>query len=108
LALSEGLHEPPDHVALEFEFAAFLLEKAAQAWGRGDAGEAERLLTKARQFESKLLRSWLPTLAASMEGAAETCFYRGVARSLVLYCGSELPTLPTLPWSAGSGEAHGS
>jgi TorA maturation chaperone TorD len=105
LALAEGLHEPPDHVALEFEFAAFLLEKAAQAWLRGDLEEAERLLAKARHFESKLLRSWLPTLAASIEAAAETSFYRGVARSLVLYCDSEMPTLPG---SAGSGEEQGS
>jgi TorA maturation chaperone TorD len=101
LALSEGLHEPPDHVALEFEFAAFLLEKAAQAWLGGESEEAERLLAKARHFESKLLRSWLLALAASIEAAAETSFYRGVARSLVLYCDSEMPTLPG---SAGSGE----
>jgi TorA maturation chaperone TorD len=94
LAVSEGVHEPADHVALEFEFAAFLLEKASQAWGGGSPEEAERLVAKARDFEVKYLRSWLPDLAASIEAVAQTAFYRGVAGSLVVYCNTEMPTLP--------------
>jgi TorA maturation chaperone TorD len=94
LAVSEGVHEPADHVALEFEFAAFLLEKAAQAWVDGSREEAERLVAKARDFEVEHLRSWLPDLAASIEAAAQTAFYRGVAGSLVMYCNTEIPILP--------------
>ena len=94
LDVSEGVHEPADHVALEFEFAAFLLEKAAQAWGDGSLGETERLVAKARDFEVKYLRSWLPDLAASIDAAARTAFYRGVAGGLVMYCSTEIPTLP--------------
>ena len=100
LAVSEGVHEPADHVALEFEFAAFLLEKAAQAWVDGSLEEAERLAAKARDFEVEHLRSWLPDLAASIEAAAETAFYRGVAGSLVRYCNTETPTLTGQPAAA--------
>jgi len=94
LAVSEGVHEPADHVALEFEFAAFLLEKAAQAWVDGSPEEAERVVAKARDFEVRYLRSWLPDLAASIEAAAQTAFYRGVAGGLIVYCNTETPTLP--------------
>jgi TorA maturation chaperone TorD len=101
LVVSDGVNEPPDHIALEFEFAAFLLEKAAAAW-TDDPAEANRLLQKARKFETEFLRSWLPDLALSIEAAAETAFYRGVARSLLAYCETEMP-LPRGSLSSGAG-----
>ena len=94
LVVSDGVHEPPDHVALELEFAAFLLEKAARASRSGSASEARRLVARARDFEAKYLRSWLPSLATAIAEAAETDFYRGVARILAVYGDSEMPNLP--------------
>jgi TorA maturation chaperone TorD len=93
LVVSDGVNEPPDHIALEFEFAAFLLEKAATAWTNGSRVETNRLLKTARDFETAFLRSWLPDLATSIEAAAETAFYTGVARSLLAYCKTEMPIL---------------
>ena len=102
LVVADSVNEPPDHVALEFEFAAFLLEKSAAAWTH-DPAEADRLLEKARQFESEFLRSWLPDLASSIEASAETAFYKGVARSLLAYCEIEMPILrASLGGEAGS------
>jgi TorA maturation chaperone TorD len=97
LEVAEPVHEPPDHAALELEFAGFLLGRAARVWMDGSQDEAEYLLAKARSFEDDHLRSWLPQLAASIGGAAQTDFYRGVARSLEVYCRSEMPLLPDRP-----------
>ena len=91
LVVSDGVNEPPDHIALELEFAAFLLEKAATARANDSPAEAEELLGKARDFEVAFLRSWLPELATSIEAATGSAFYAGVARSLLAFCRTEMP-----------------
>ncbi len=93
LAVSDEVKEPPDHIALEFEFAAFILQKAAAACANDRSTEAETLLQKAGDFEVAFLRSWLPDLATAIEAVAETAFYTGVARGLFAYCETEMPML---------------
>ncbi len=95
LVVSDGVHEPPDHISLEFEFVVFLLEKAAAARSNGSEEEASKLLEKANYFESTFIRSWVPQLANAIQQAANTRFYQGVADFLLAYSKVEAPRMDT-------------
>lgn len=80
LSLAPGVHELPDHVALLTEFMAHLCEEEAAAWDRGDAAEAERLLSLQASFLTDHLVSWTPRFSARLASATDCELYLALAR----------------------------
>ena len=69
LVTSSSLNEPPDHVAVELEFMAFLCSQEAKAW-EADALEAgARALQREKGFLAQHLVCWLPGFAEQVVGA---------------------------------------
>lgn len=60
LTLSSSLQKPPDHVAVELEFMAFLCTLEAQAWEREASEEGLQVLEWQRAFLSQHLARWFP------------------------------------------------
>lgn len=78
--LAPEVHDLPDHVALLTEFMAHLCEEEAAAWTRGDAPEAERLLSLQVSFLADHLLSWTPQFSARIVFATHCDLYLALAR----------------------------
>ena len=76
LALDSGLHEPPDHLAIEIEYLYFLLQKG---WAESDAV----LLSEAAAFVQTELLAWVPQFEERLREASAGAFYAQVASILV-------------------------
>lgn len=63
LALSPSLKEPPDHVAVELEFMAFMCGQEADAWSQRAMIEGIQTLECQTAFLSAHLTRWLPDWA---------------------------------------------
>ena len=59
----------PDHLALQLQFVAYLLELAAEALRAGEDEKAADLLTETAAFEQQYMKRWLPLLITDMEKA---------------------------------------
>jgi TorA maturation chaperone TorD len=81
LALAPSLAEPPDAVAVELEFMAFLTEQEAQAWSHGSRDEAVQVLAHEQRFLIQHLGRWFPALARRVRTAAPAGFYATVAEA---------------------------
>lgn len=80
LRLDPEVRDLPDHVALLTEFMAHLCEEEAAAWRRGDAPEAERLLSREVSFLTDHLLSWTSQFSARLCSATGCELYQAVAR----------------------------
>jgi len=82
LKVNEGFQLPPDHIAVELEFMAYLYYQEAEALRQGD-GEKEHY---ARQLQEAVIEKHLRPFGLSfserMEKHAKTDFYRIMARVL--------------------------
>lgn len=87
VATSAGNREPPDFVAIELEFLYHLALREEEALRRSDHGGAERLNAAAQQFLDKHAAVWMPRLAAEVEQATESEFYRALATLLAGFIG---------------------
>ncbi|TVQ73012.1 MAG: hypothetical protein EA372_06385 [Chromatiaceae bacterium] len=67
LARDPGLHQLPDHLALQLQFVAFLLAEASVA------AEPEAYLRDARGFTSRYLRDWLGNLVTQCRTGEAAC-----------------------------------
>ena len=76
LALDSGLHEPPDHLAIELEYLYFLLQKG---WAENDAAH----LSEAAAFVETELLVWVPRFEERLREASAGAFYAQVASILV-------------------------
>lgn len=101
-----------DHLAVEMQFVAALLERQAEAQERDDADEARRLDKSIKRFWSKHLGRWVRGYAGLVEEAAAHSFYREMARLLDAFAASELeimgldiPDLDSGRWRAPKPEA---
>jgi TorA maturation chaperone TorD len=81
LALAPSLAEPPDAVAVELEFMAFLTEQEARAWSHGSLDEAVQVLAHEQRFLVQHLDRWFPALARRVRTAAPEGFYATVAEA---------------------------
>jgi TorA maturation chaperone TorD len=76
LDVTRGWREPPDHIAVELEFLAWLADGYRQALDRRDAKAALDRLTVQGQFLDDHLGRWAPALADSLRAATSTSLYR--------------------------------
>jgi len=60
---SDGFHDLPDHVAMQFEFVGWLYQKAADGDHNADARAAE--------FTREFVAVWLPSLENACQSASE-------------------------------------
>ena len=75
-----GGHRPADHVALELQFVALMLERSARS---------RSARASLRRFLDQHLLQWLPALAADVKLHAKTEFFRGLAQALEGLCAME-------------------
>ena len=76
LAPNKDLRIPEDHLAIEFDFMAFLCKKAAQACSENDQAGIDEYTAKQRDFLIKHLLVWVPDMLNDMEERVFTDFYR--------------------------------
>lgn len=82
-----------DHLSVEMQFIAALLERQADALSTGDEQEARRLEKSAKRFWMKHLGRWCRGFAQLVEDAAEHSFYREMARLLDAFAEAELEAM---------------
>ena len=102
LAPSQGWREPPDHVAVELEFAAYLLERQAEALAAGETCQAEAWEKRAQAFLEAHLWRWLPMLVERVGSSARHSFYGSLAALGAAWVTSELSRSRTAERSPGS------
>lgn len=74
LALSPSSGEPPDHVAVELEFMAFLCDREARAWEE-DLEKDIQCLKRQRDFLDRHLGRWFPLFARWVKQTAPEGIY---------------------------------
>lgn len=72
--------EPDDHIGLELEFVAMLLEWALEAVEEGEDLEVESFTRAAAEFVEEHPGRWAGAFFELVAAEAHTDFYRGVAR----------------------------
>jgi TorA maturation chaperone TorD len=70
----------PDHISVELEFMQHVVQREMQAW-KADDDEAARLCLKnEKEFVDEHLFCWIPEFCEKVIEAAESPFYREMAR----------------------------
>ena len=77
---ADDFNEPEDHVALEFEFMAYLNNKVLDALKKGDDEEVRNNLEKQSIFLKEHILSWVPSFCKDVEQFANTDFYKAAAK----------------------------
>ena len=80
LALSNDIHEPPDHLAVELEYLYFLLEKG---WNDG----IHDLIDEASAFAAETLLPWLSRFQNRLSKESEAHFYANITSILISILG---------------------
>lgn len=75
--------EPADYIGMELAFLAECCARELKAVEAGDAREAQRLALVRGDFAEKHASAWIPLYAEKMLGAAQTDFYKDVAKLLI-------------------------
>ena len=81
-------NEPEDHLGIELAFMAFLSQKIAQSYEKGEEEAAVVYEELQQQFIQQHLANWIPVFCKDVEAHAETDFYKGVARITETYLAS--------------------
>ena len=74
---------PPDHLALQLEYLAFLEDHILEAGARGGAAAESFWMDSARAFRDKHLALWLPPFLSRLEGGAAESPYTCLVRLVV-------------------------
>jgi len=82
-----------DHLAVEMQFIAALLERQAEALSAGNEQEARRMEKTVKRFWMKHLGRWVRGYASLVEEAAEHSFYREMACLLGAFAEAELDAM---------------
>ncbi|MFN7085602.1 MAG: molecular chaperone [Burkholderiales bacterium] len=90
LAPSVQAAEPPDHVAVAFDFMAHLCAVEASAWERGDRAGAANQLELETGFLERSLCSWLPEFARSVAAHDAGGFYAAATKAAATFAAHDL------------------
>ncbi|MFQ5611200.1 MAG: molecular chaperone TorD family protein [Anaerolineae bacterium] len=82
LAVTEDRRDPPDHVAVELEFMAHLIEEEVEARAEGDQVRAAAYLTRQINFLHDHLAQWIPHFCNRVAQANPEGFYGQAAVTL--------------------------
>lgn len=82
LRLDDDFSELPDHMAVELEFASYLLQCAVRAAGEGDAEGYEGWVERRRRFLHAFLGGWYREFCNNIRNGAEDGFYPALADCL--------------------------
>lgn len=74
-----------DHVALELEFASYLLGQTVEALLAGDESQAAYYAASHRDFTNEHLANWIFEFARHVQLRARTDFYKGLAVLLAAF-----------------------
>ncbi len=85
LEKSESFHDCEDHLGLELEFYAFLINEFLVALDDGDAARAQRVLQDQHVFMHEHLINWIPEFTHHVTMRARTEFYQGLGQLLLAY-----------------------
>lgn len=72
--------QPDDHIGLELQFLGAMSKHMADALEAGDSALANVTAAQRTDFITEHLSRWASAFSADLEGAAETEFYRSLAR----------------------------
>ena len=81
-APADVLRVPEDHIAVELQFCAMLLNRAADFVAANEPEAAGRDMAAQATFVREHLVGWTPHFCDLLEGRASTDFYRGIAQML--------------------------
>ena len=96
LEKNEDWHDCEDHLGVELEFAAALVQMWREAAAAGDEARAAELLEAQRDFERDHLANWLPLFALDAQRRARTDFYKGLAQLAEAYVAADVAALDDL------------
>ncbi len=88
LKVNEAFKLPPDHIAVEFEFMAYLAFNEGEARAGGDREKEEYARAMQLKVLSEHLRSFALALGQRIADKADTDFYRAMGRLLVRLFGT--------------------
>ena len=77
---ADDFNEPEDHVALEFEFMAYLCQKALTAFQESEDEKALGYLEKQKAFLEEHILNWVPDFCRDVDEIAQTDFYKAAAK----------------------------
>lgn len=105
VGVSENHKEPPDHVAVELEFMAYLCSLQAQALAEQDKAASARAGRHQAGFLDQHLGIWFAAFARRVREASPGSFYDAVAGGADSFIAQELgrpraeipPSIPTIP-----------
>jgi len=96
LAEREDHREPPDHLAMELEFYAYLQAQLLDAYRSGDPGQAARWLEAQRRFLSEHLGSWIAPFSKRVIEGSRSPFYASLAALTKVAVAAEKQALQAL------------
>jgi putative dimethyl sulfoxide reductase chaperone len=76
---AENAGNRPDYIGLELDFLCYLCEQQAEAWEKGDEGQAFNFQLAEHEFLKDHLGRWGAIFCARVIEEARTDFYRGFA-----------------------------
>jgi Uncharacterized component of anaerobic dehydrogenases len=76
---AENAGNRPDYIGLELDFLCYLCEQQAEAWKKGDEGQAFNYQLAEHEFLKDHLGRWGAIFCARVTEEARTDFYRGFA-----------------------------
>ncbi|MGQ9554983.1 MAG: TorD/DmsD family molecular chaperone [Anaerolineae bacterium] len=85
LAVSTPLQEPPDHVAVELEFMAFMCGREAEAWERKVVREGAHLLQSEERFLDSHLKRWFPAFLRQVAVTSRTDLYGAAVEAVYAF-----------------------
>ncbi len=90
LAVSPDAVEPPDHIAVELEFMAFLCDQEVQALETEDAEATAQARRQQGKFLDKHLKKWFPGFARNAKAAKPVYLYGAVIEAAFTFLRHEL------------------
>lgn len=80
LAVAEEIKLPEDHIALEFEFMAYLCDTTIEQIKEGNLDKANKILKEQAEFLELHLQNWIPEFCDDINKFSSTLFYKGISK----------------------------